>query len=126
MDLDQVMRGLLALVFVLGLIGGIALLAKRFGFTPRSTLPKRSRRGIGGQKTSSGRRLAIVEVLPVDAKRRLVLIRRDNKEHLIMLGADRELLIESGVTAPDLPDALPDGEPKNIRSLRGNGPGGQK
>ena len=125
MDLDQVMRGLLALVFVLGLIGGITLLAKRFGFTPRSTLPKRSRRGISGQKTSTGRRLAIVEVLPVDAKRRLVLIRRDNKEHLVILGADRELLIESGTTAPDLLGTLPDHEPQNIRSLRGTGPEGQ-
>jgi flagellar protein FliO/FliZ len=125
MDLDQIMRGLLALVFVLGLIGGITLLAKRFGFTPRATLPKRSRRSIGGQKASSGRRLAIVEVLPVDAKRRLVLIRRDDKEHLIMLGADRELLIESGATSPDLTDAAPDEDSQNIRSLRGNGPGGQ-
>ena len=125
MDLDQVLRGLLALVFVLGLIGGITLLAKRFGFTPRATLPKRSRRGIGGQKASSSRRLAIVEVLPVDAKRRLVLIRRDDKEHLIMLGADRELLIESGATSPDLADALADEAPQTFRSLRRNGPGGQ-
>jgi len=125
MDLDQIMRGLLALVFVLGLIGGITLLAKRFGFTPRATLPKRSRRSIGGQKANSGRRLAIVEVLPVDAKRRLVLIRRDDKEHLIMLGADRELLIESGATSPDLTDAAPDEDSQNIRSSRGKGPGGQ-
>jgi flagellar protein FliO/FliZ len=118
MDLDQIMRGLLALVFVLGLIGGITLLAKRFGFTPRATLPKRS--GRSGQKT--GKRLAIVEVLPVDAKRRLVLIRRDNKEHLIMLGADRELLVESGATAPD--ETFGD-DYQSIRSLRGTVPGGQ-
>ena len=125
MDLDQVMRGLLALVFVLGLIGGITLLAKHFGFTPRSTLPKRSRRGLGNQKASSDRRLAIVEVLPVDAKRRLVLIRRDNKEHLIILGADGELLIESGTTAPSFAGELPDDEPEKIRSLRDRGLGGQ-
>jgi len=123
MDLDQVMRGLLALVFVLGLIGGITLLAKRFGFTPRATLPKRT--GRGGPKGSSGRRLAIVEVLPVDAKRRLVLIRRDDKEHLVMLGADRELLIEAGATAPDIPETLPGDDHQIVRSLRGNGPGGQ-
>jgi hypothetical protein len=61
----------------------------------------------------------------VDAKRRLVLIRRDNKEHLVILGADRELLIESGTTAPDLLGTLPDHEPQNIRSLRGTGPEGQ-
>lgn len=123
MDLDQIMRGLLALVFVLGLIGGITLLAKRFGFTPRATLPKRT--GRGGSKTANSRRLAIVEVLPVDAKRRLILLRRDDKEHLVMLGADRELLIESGATAPDLSDPLSDDDLQNVRSLRGNGPGGQ-
>jgi flagellar protein FliO/FliZ len=123
MDFDQVLRGILALVFVLGLIGGITLLAKRFGFTPRAT-SKRARRGFGGQKTTSGRRLAIVEVLPVDAKRRLVLVRRDDKEHLIMLGADRELLVEAGATAPDDLESLPDEDLQNIRSLR-NGPGGQ-
>jgi flagellar protein FliO/FliZ len=123
MDLDQVLRGILALVFVLGLIGGITLLAKRFGFTPRAT-SKRTRRGFGGQKATSGRRLAIVEVLPVDAKRRLVLVRRDDKEHLIMLGADRELLVEAGATAPDDLESLPDEDLQNIRSLR-SGPGGQ-
>lgn len=123
MDLDQIMRGLLALVFVLGLIGGITLLAKRFGLTPRATLPKRT--GRGGPKTANSRRLAIVEVLPVDAKRRLILLRHDDKEHLVMLGADRELLIESGATAPDLSDPLSDDDLQNVRSLRGNGPGGQ-
>ncbi len=42
-----------------------------------------------------------------------------------MLGADRELLIESGATAPDLSDPLSDDDLQNVRSLRGNGPGGQ-
>ena len=64
-------------------------------------------------------------MLPVDAKRRLVLIRRDNKEHLIILGADGELLIESGTTAPSLADELSDDEPEKIRSLRSRGLGGQ-
>ena len=86
MDIDQLLRGLLALVFVLGLIGGLAILAKRFGFTPRVTksIP------------SAKRRLSVVEVLPVDAKRRLVLIRSDDREHLILLGTDSDLVVETG------------------------------
>jgi len=125
MDVDQVVRGLLALVFVLGLIGGIALLAKRFGFTPRVTLPR------GGsstaRKNNKGRRLGIVEVLPVDAKRRLILIRRDDTEHLVLLGADRDMVVESGVPAPVSPDGnFTEVNPSMRDPLRrGKGPGGQ-
>ncbi len=86
---------LIALVFVLGLIGLLTILAKRVGFTPRATRPT----------PGAKKRLGIVEVLAVDAKRRLVLISRDDKEHLVMLGADRDLLIESDVTAPRQPPA---------------------
>ncbi|NQV81402.1 MAG: FliO/MopB family protein [Alphaproteobacteria bacterium] len=127
MDLDQVFRGLLALVFVLGLIAGIAYLAKRFGFTPRATLPRAAARG--GRRSSKGRRLGIVEVLPVDAKRRLILIRRDDKEHLILLGADRDTVVEVGTPAPDLVAEDLDEESHSVRSLLasrlGNGQGGQ-
>lgn len=125
MDVDQVMRGLLALVFVLGLIGGIALLAKRFGFTPRVTLPRGNTPGT--RKTARGRRLGIVEVLPVDAKRRLILIRRDDTEHLVLLGADRDMVVESGVPAPDSLIEDLGGETLSIRDAlrRGNGRGGQ-
>ena len=44
------------------------------------------------QKT---RRLGVVETLPLDARRRLVLVRRDGVEHLILLGAAGEAVIET-------------------------------
>jgi flagellar protein FliO/FliZ len=50
---------------------------------------------VGGQ-----RRLGIVEVKAVDAKHRLLLIRRDGKEHLILTGGEHPLLIEAGIDAP--------------------------
>lgn len=93
------LRFVLALVFVLALIGALAALARRFnvGFpTP--------------MKTGRARRLAVVEVVPIDTRRRLVLVRRDNTEHLILLGASSELLIESGIAAPAA--AIPPMEPK--------------
>ncbi len=38
----------------------------------------------------------------VDAKHRLVLMRRDNKEHLVLLGGEQNLLIEAGIDAPEV------------------------
>jgi flagellar protein FliO/FliZ len=43
------------------------------------------------------RRLAIVEQAAVDGRRRLVLLRRDNVEHLIMTGGPVDVVIETGI-----------------------------
>jgi hypothetical protein len=43
------------------------------------------------------KRLAVVEHANVDGRRRLVLVRRDNVEHLIMTGGPVDVLIESGI-----------------------------
>lgn len=48
----------------------------------------------------SGRRLRVVEMTPVDVKRKLVLVRRDETEHLILLGIERDQVIETGIPAP--------------------------
>lgn len=45
------------------------------------------------------RRLKIVEFLPIDHKHRLVLVRRDDREHLLVLGPDSEAVIETGIVA---------------------------
>ena len=87
MSLDLYTRFLLALVAVLALLAAFAWLARRFGFGGRGF-------AVGGK-----RRLAIVEVMPIDAKRRLVLLRRDQTEHLIVLGSDGATVIESGIGA---------------------------
>lgn len=51
--------------------------------------------GIGGR--SRAPRLAILDVSPVDQKRKLVLIRRDDMEHLILIGGQNDLVVESGI-----------------------------
>ena len=43
------------------------------------------------------RRLMVVEQVAIDQKRRLLLIRRDNVEHVVLTGGAQELLIESGI-----------------------------
>lgn len=45
------------------------------------------------------RRLNVVESANVDAKRKLYLIRRDDKEHLIMIGGPVDMMIETGIEA---------------------------
>ena len=88
MDTNQYFYVFLALVFVLALIGILALAARRFGFAPQA---------IGG--AGRQRRLSVVEVMPLDAKRRLVLVKRDAVEHLVLLGAASELVVEAAIPA---------------------------
>jgi hypothetical protein len=43
----------------------------------------------------AARRLTVVESLMLDPRRRLVLIRADGREHLLLLGATSETVVES-------------------------------
>ncbi len=76
---------ILSLLFVLGLIGVAAFLARRFGLA-QTTKPA------GGR-----RRLATVETLALDGKRRLLLVRRDDVEHLVILGPSSETIVERNI-----------------------------
>jgi flagellar protein FliO/FliZ len=87
MGLDTYLRFLIALVFVVAMIGALAWVVRRFGWGSRFVAP-------AGKK-----RLSVLEVLPIDGKRRLVLLRRDAAEHLILLGLDGDLLIETTIAA---------------------------
>ncbi len=93
MEFSTYFQFLIALVFVLALIGILTWLVRRFGPTRHSFRPP------GGR-----RRIEVVEMAPVDAKRRLLLVRRDGTEHLILLGATTDILVESGIDAPPLRD----------------------
>ncbi len=84
MELGLYLKFLLALCFVLGLIAALAWAARRFGLAGRLT-------PISGKS----RRLAIVEVMTLDARRKLVLLKRDETEHLVLLGVSQDLLLES-------------------------------
>ncbi len=53
----------------------------------------------GGAKLSRNRqpRLSVTDAAMVDDKRRLVLVRRDNVEHLVMIGGPSDIVIEQGI-----------------------------
>jgi flagellar protein FliO/FliZ len=84
MDLIDYGRFVAALLFVLGLIALTAWLARRFRLGP-------------GGPPGGARRLAVLETLPLDARRKLVLIRRDATEHLLLLSPDGNRLVERGI-----------------------------
>jgi len=42
-------------------------------------------------------RLAIIDTLPVDNKRKLVLLRRDNVEHLVLIGGPSDIVVEPSI-----------------------------
>jgi flagellar protein FliO/FliZ len=48
-------------------------------------------------KPKAEKRLDVVEYWNIDARRRLVLIRRDDVEHLIMTGGPVDVVIETGI-----------------------------
>jgi len=113
MELDTYMRFVLALVFVLALIGIVAWLARKAGLGTRVARTK-----------GAAKRLSIVEVSPVDGKRRLVLVRRDGVEHLVLLGATNETVIETGIAPPtasvaEHDDAQPASFKSQLRSKMG-------
>ncbi|HEY3917763.1 MAG TPA: flagellar biosynthetic protein FliO [Stellaceae bacterium] len=92
---DMYWRFLGALVLVVALIFALAWIAKRLGF--------------GGHLAASRgkRRLAIEEVRSLDGKRRLVLVRRDGVEHLLLLGLNDDVVVETGILPPASADQPP-------------------
>jgi hypothetical protein len=65
----------------------------------------------------------VLEVAPLDGKRRLVLLRRDDTEHLVLLGQESATVIEANISPPPLADrGLPlplAGEGGDPRGARG-------
>lgn len=77
-----------AFVFVIGAMFAFGWIVKRSG--------------LGGPviKMGAKRRLKLVETIAVDHRRRLVLVRRDDREHLLLLGPDHASVVENNILAP--------------------------
>lgn len=50
---------------------------------------------------ANDKRLQVVDTATVDGKRKVMIIRRDNVEHVIMTGGPQDLVIESGIAVPE-------------------------
>ena len=89
MPIADIARAVFALAVTLGLVGLAAVVLRRFGPEWMTRL----------QRPRAERRLAIVESLPLDPARRLVLVRLDSTERLLLLGEGR-MLAEVAATPP--------------------------
>ena len=111
----QALTFFFAFVAVLALIGAAAWLVRRFA-TNRL-----------GANTNRGRmpRLAVIDAAAVDGRRRLVLVRRDNIEHLIMIGGPSDIVVETNIVrampardqVPQRGPGAPEPQPPRIAPL---------
>ncbi len=87
----DILRAIFSLAFVVGVMWLIGYVIKKYGH--RWGLPQHMTVG-------RNRRLKLVEVLSVDHKTKIALIRHDDKEHLLVVGAEGSQIIEKNLPSP--------------------------
>jgi Flagellar biogenesis protein len=55
----------------------------------------------GNAVRGRNKRLSVVDSLAIDQKRQLLIVRRDDVEHLILTGGPQDLVVEAGFAAPE-------------------------
>lgn len=90
MNFLDLARAVFGLAITLGIIGLAAWAARRYA--PQLLARLQAERG--------ARRMEVVETLVLDPARRLVLVRVDDEERLILLGEGKELIEPRGPGAP--------------------------
>jgi flagellar protein FliO/FliZ len=109
----QAVTFIFAFVAVLALIVVAAWLVRRFANNRLGANPNRGRMP----------RLAVIDAAAVDGRRRLVLVRRDNVEHLLMIGGPTDIVVEPNIVraqgrSDQMPQRPPGGaEPPRIAPL---------
>jgi len=83
-DVLAILRTMGALALLLGLLGGALWAVRRFNLR----LP-------GAVSRHSTRRLELVERLSIDQRRSAVLIRRDDREHLLIVSPEGQVIVET-------------------------------
>ncbi|MGE5478221.1 MAG: flagellar biosynthetic protein FliO [Bacteroidales bacterium] len=88
MEMTAYLRVVLSLALVVGLMLVVLWALRRFN--------------IGGMVARPGarRRLAVVETMALDSRRRLLLVRRDGIEHLLLTGGTQDVVVERGIVPP--------------------------
>ena len=102
-----IVRFVVAFVIVLALIGLTFWLIRRFGAARVGAAAQRGRQP----------RLAVIDAAPVDGRRRLVLVRRDNVEHLLMIGGPSDIVVEQNIVR-----AVPVNPPRDVPVPRAPAP----
>lgn len=85
-------------VYVMSIVLLVALAGLAFWIAKQSL----GFNGLNFFQSKQRRRLGVVEAASVDGRRRLILVRRDDVEHLIMTGGPVDVVVETGIPAPAL------------------------
>ncbi|MBI5164671.1 MAG: FliO/MopB family protein [Magnetospirillum sp.] len=89
MDAATYLRFVAALALVVAMIVAAGWLFRRYGGAL-----------LGVRAVGRRRRLGVIESLALDGKRRLVLVRRDGVEHVLLVGGGTDVVVEQGIPAP--------------------------
>jgi hypothetical protein len=88
-DINSILLAVAGFLFAIALIALAAWAFKAFVLG--------AGRGSAGFLKGREKRLGLVETTSVDARRKLLLIRRDDVEHLVMTGGPVDMVIETGI-----------------------------
>lgn len=94
MDPYTLMRTLGALGIVLGLLAGALWIVRRYNIG----LPGRMMKG-------GGNRLEVIERTTLDSRRSVALLRRDGREHLILLSPEGSVMLETSILRDEVDEA---------------------
>ena len=92
MTIEDYIRYASALILVLALMGILAVIVRKMNGLQNS--------GFMGRQP----RLNIIEQRAIDSRHKMVLVRRDAVEHLIILSNTGETVVETGITPPITPE----------------------
>ena len=84
MDFILLIKAVMSLLFVLGLLF-VTLWAVKY-------IEVNSASGKMFKKLNNRRRLKVVEIKRIDSRNALVLVRRDDKEHLLLIGPSSQII----------------------------------
>lgn len=99
MDIIDFSRYFAALLLVLGLLAGLALVLRKAGLA--SFMPS-------FQRSGAPRRVEVTGSVLLDARRRVVLVRVDEEEHVILLGMAGETVLDRRPAPPRFEPVLPE------------------
>lgn len=86
MESNEILRFISAFVLVISLMGILWIVLKKMGMNGGFTLQQ-------GKK----RRLQLVEMLPLTGTHKAVLLRRDDKDHLVILSSNGDTVVETSI-----------------------------
>lgn len=90
-------RVAVAAIVIAALLGLTVLVMRRLA----------NRGSAGERRGRAGPRLSVLDSIPVDPRRRLVLIRRDEVEHLLLIGGNSDIVIEQNIGVADAEEVTP-------------------